>query len=220
MRVIIMADGKGSRWGQHTGKTKHFIEIDGEPILERTVRLLRERGVDDIFITTHYDFYAQAGAQLYAPENNDEEIDKFLAPHPIWKGETLMLYGDCYFTEEAINTILSVPCRRFVFFGRYQGSELTGKRYGEIFALKFKDHDLIKGACQEIRDNLDDERYGRGAAWTLYRLLTGVPLLKHELNGSFVEINDLTDDFDTPKDLEAWLKGRELSTAPSTLPHQ
>ena len=34
-----MADGEGKRWGNYLGIPKHLIEIDGEPIIKRTVRL-------------------------------------------------------------------------------------------------------------------------------------------------------------------------------------
>ena len=64
MRFVIMADGQGTRWNNYMGIPKHLIEIDGEPIIARTVRLLneiaKERGEDaDVIITSHdarYDF--------------------------------------------------------------------------------------------------------------------------------------------------------------------
>lgn len=42
MKYIIMADGKGTRWNNFNNIPKHFIEIDGEKIIFRTVRLLNE----------------------------------------------------------------------------------------------------------------------------------------------------------------------------------
>ena len=43
MKYIIMADGKGTRWNNYNDIPKHFIKMDGETLLERTVRLLREK---------------------------------------------------------------------------------------------------------------------------------------------------------------------------------
>ena len=51
MKYIIMADVDGKRWNNYIGIPKHLIEINGEPILARTVRLLKENGIDDIVIT-------------------------------------------------------------------------------------------------------------------------------------------------------------------------
>ena len=42
MKYIIMADGKGKRWNYYNDIPKHLIEIDGETLLERTVRLLKK----------------------------------------------------------------------------------------------------------------------------------------------------------------------------------
>lgn len=42
MKYIIMADGGGTRWNNYMGIPKHLVEIDGEPLLGHTVRLLRE----------------------------------------------------------------------------------------------------------------------------------------------------------------------------------
>ena len=46
MKYIIMADGKGTRWQNYNDIPKHFIEINGEKIIERTVRLLRDNSKD------------------------------------------------------------------------------------------------------------------------------------------------------------------------------
>lgn len=47
MKYIIMADGEGKRWGNYKGVPKHLITVEGETILERTIRLLRGRGIAD-----------------------------------------------------------------------------------------------------------------------------------------------------------------------------
>ena len=52
MKYYILANGDGKRWGNYMGVPKQLLEIDGETILHRMVRLLREEGVpkEDIFI--------------------------------------------------------------------------------------------------------------------------------------------------------------------------
>lgn len=51
MKYVIMAAGEGKRWNNFLGVPKHLIEINGETLLERTTRLLKENGVDDFVIT-------------------------------------------------------------------------------------------------------------------------------------------------------------------------
>ena len=51
MNYYILANGEGKRWGNYKGVPKHLIEIDGETLIDRTVRLLakyRRKGEDII----------------------------------------------------------------------------------------------------------------------------------------------------------------------------
>ena len=71
MRYIIMADGKGTRWQNYNDIPKHFIEIGGETLLGRTVRLLNEGDeAADVIITSHDPRYEVPGARRYEPLNN------------------------------------------------------------------------------------------------------------------------------------------------------
>jgi len=55
MQAIIMAAGFGSRIAKITGGLpKSFLEINGEKLVERAIRLLRERDITDITVVTGY----------------------------------------------------------------------------------------------------------------------------------------------------------------------
>lgn len=54
MRVFITAYGESTRWNNYLGVPKHLIPIDDEPLIHRTVRLLKENGFDDIVIIGDY----------------------------------------------------------------------------------------------------------------------------------------------------------------------
>ena len=43
MRIVILCAGDATRWGGYLGLPKHLVPIHGEPLLHRTVRLLRTR---------------------------------------------------------------------------------------------------------------------------------------------------------------------------------
>ena len=50
--AVVLAAGKGARLG---GRAKGLIEIDGEPLLLRALRVLSEVGVDEVVVVTgHY----------------------------------------------------------------------------------------------------------------------------------------------------------------------
>ena len=49
---VVLAAGAGSRLG---GRAKGLIEIKGEPLIQRSLRVLREAGVDELVVVTgHY----------------------------------------------------------------------------------------------------------------------------------------------------------------------
>ena len=79
-------------------------------------------------------------ALLEPPHGPDDfcDTDKFLSAESRWSdvGQTVILYGDVFFTEAAMATILSHtgPHR---FFGRRERSYFTGRPWREMFALSF-----------------------------------------------------------------------------------
>lgn len=232
MRVIIMADGKGTRWNNFGNCYKQMVEVDGEKLLHRTVRLLKEAGIEDIWITSHDPDYDVPGTTRYEPQNNEFEIDKFCACEEIWGDDVVFLWGDTYFTKEALQTILTKPVQSvphgtagkgFLFFGRYGGSDITGKVWGEIFGLHVTDIDLFLHDLEYVKDQYLRGIMGRCGTWALYRVMVAIPSISddygnlllygpsfHVLRGNFVEIDDSTEDFDLPEDYITWLEKRTV----------
>lgn len=213
-----MCDGRSMRWyaeiqEQYWGKSfKQLVEVDGEPILHRTVRLLKENGVEDIWITSHNPVHEVKGAQRYEPPNNEYEIDKFYASVHLWNkdgGDTIFVYGDVFFTEEAMKKIINTKPEDFVFFGRFHQSYYTGHG-GEIFAVRVHLHDFFQECCLWVRQNyINTKGSVRCGAWELYRCMNGIRDERigiHIPYGHFVGIDDFTDDFDTPSHFEEWLR--------------
>ena len=46
---VVLAAGAGSRLG---GRAKGLIEIEGERLIQRSLRVLREAGVDELVVVT------------------------------------------------------------------------------------------------------------------------------------------------------------------------
>ena len=64
MKYVIMADGKGSRWNNFMGHSKHRIRIEGETLIERTVRLVHEYDKSaEVIITSHDVSLSVVGAE-------------------------------------------------------------------------------------------------------------------------------------------------------------
>jgi hypothetical protein len=215
MRAIIMADGKAIRWYANIQKkywgniSKQLVEVDGEAILHRTVRLLKENNINDIKITSHEPAHEVEGATRAEPDIN---IDKFAASKPIWNFEeiTLFLYGDVFYTDEAMKTIVEFPVDKFLFFGRFGQSALTGHG-DEIFAVKISGKEAHKKFLEAALMIYvwKELGYGKNSAWEIYRYLNGArppEVYIHSRYPNFVDILDFTDDFDTPEIYEHWLE--------------
>jgi len=55
MRAIILAAGMGTRLRPLTNDTpKSLVKVAGEPMAERQIRFLKEKGIDDIIVVTGY----------------------------------------------------------------------------------------------------------------------------------------------------------------------
>lgn len=205
MRVIILADGHATRWESEI--PKHLIPINGEPLLHRTVRLLEERGLADLWITTHNPNYHVEDVAIYAPENNIYKLDQFYACHPLWRhcpSTIIFLYGDVYFSEACIDSVIHTPCTDFLYFQRTKGSAITGKPWKEGFAMKIADRELFFKALDELRTqraagNIQDSNH------QVQGYLEGLGMGEYRGIGPHgIEINDETDDFDFVTDIQRW----------------
>ena len=65
MKYIIMCGGNYTRFE----KPKQLTEIDGEPLVARTIRLLREAGVEDIAISSNDARFEAFGLPVLHHEN-------------------------------------------------------------------------------------------------------------------------------------------------------
>ena len=215
MRAIIIAAGDATRWGNYLGVPKHLIPVDGEPIAERTIRLLKEQGVSDIFLVgLDSDLYRLEGSKLYVAKKTLEYAgaDKFLSSQELWntEGRTITLFGDVFFTEQAIDKIVNDTNKAWTVYGRPTSSVITGKRYGEIFAHSFYPTDISRHREKlfYIIDLFNKKIIDRCIGWEHYRAMQGIvgeDIKKHKIYKEITIINDWTEDFDHPNDFDNFM---------------
>lgn len=220
-RALILAAGEATRWNNYLNTPKHLIEIEGERLLDRTIRLLKERGIKDIHtvVKNVSMAYYNPGAEQYVAQIDYEtnaDADKFLSSRELWNkdGRTIVLYGDCYFTEEAMDTIVSHAKKEWTLFCRPDASKITGTPWGECFAISLypEDHERMEKRLHYIAELWKTGVITRCGGWELYRAMTGREGKKvrrpHTMTTNYVKVDDWTDDFDYPQDLDNWLKHR------------
>lgn len=192
MKYIIMADGKGKRWKNHNGVPKHFAEIGGEAIIERTVRLLRKMDpVSEIIITSHDPGYELEGTVRHEPKNNVLEIDRFT--EELIENEICFLYGDTYYSEDSLKTIIERTIGEITFFGNHKS----------IVAIKVKDGDLFKKHVEIVKGKYLAGQIDVCVGWQVYQSYVGIEIgRKKVINGSFINVFEEAFDVNTPKDYE------------------
>ena len=215
-RVLLICAGRAERWGLHLGVPKHLIEIEGERLIDRAVRLVQERQKAEIVIVAFDPAYDVPGTTRFAPEHGPErfnDTDKFLSSHSLWSpdDQTLILYGDVFFSERGMDEIAAYQGGA-AFFGRCDRSVYTGCAWGELFALSFPvgDQGRLLEEMRAVQRALVRGDIERGGGWEVYRRMQGLPLtlFPNETRGGFIEIDDFTEDFDTPDDYWRWMRHR------------
>lgn len=176
-RFIIMADGKMTRWNNHL-VPKHLLPVHGEPILLRTVRLVQARAPGaEVIITSHNPAYEVPGAVRYEPKSNSCEIDRFT-----WElidDDVCFLYGDVYYTEQAIRQIAEMQAADLGFAGNDT----------EIFAVVVGSGAYQKDCIRKLK-----ERDPACRGWQLYEMA------REDRRAEICRIEDETTGFNTEEE--------------------
>lgn len=189
---------------------RQLIEINGEKLIQRTIRLLKENGIKDIIVTSHDKRFDNLGAVRYEPLYNDykpkENKGYWLSAFPIeLLNEPLtFLLGDVYYSENAIKTIVKTKTASILFFctSKKDGySDKYIKHHDEPLGFKVEDYNLFKNSIYEVKKLKDLGKTNREPiTWELYRFINKIDVNKHELKDNYLAINDESCDIDTEKD--------------------
>ena len=189
MKYIIMADGKGTRWQNYNDIPKHFIEINGETLLARTVRLLRQGDPGcEVIITSHDTRYEVEGATRYEPVNNHLEIDRFT--EELIADNVCFLYGDTYYSEDAADIIINTEAEDILFFGNQRS----------IVAVKVADGELFRSHVDRVRQLFIEGKIEKCIGWQVYQSFTGLPFGEKKIESKYIILEDSTEDFNSPED--------------------
>jgi len=185
-RVLVVAQGNATRF-----PGKHFSPINGEPLLQRTMRLCRAFTSSEIIVIGwDTDPFKSLKTPLHTLSNPGHGLlDGIWAARSLWEDYTTLLLGDVVFSTAALQQCLHP--REFAFFGRIGPSTYTSSPWGELFALSMgpRAQQLV---IETIRDpEVRQKREGR--LWGLFDVLGP--------QAQWFSIDDWTDDVDTPDEL-------------------
>ena len=112
MRAIILGAGSGSRMGQHTKDIpKVLLDINGKSILERQISLLREHGVNEIFVVTGYKrekHILKDIEYIFNPRYSEtEQLASMMVARTKISDDVLVIFGDIVFDGQILQQILA-----------------------------------------------------------------------------------------------------------------
>ena len=205
MKYIIMAGGTYTKWDT----PRQLLKIDGEMIIERTIRLLKENGVKDIAISTQNPIFEQFGLPILRHKNeynangyNDftgNWNDAFYLMHE----PVCYIFGDVVFSPEAIKTIVETETEDIEFFASAPPfSEHYYKDSAEPFAVKVVNNERFEWAIHQTNFWYQLGKFNRKPImWELWQVIKGTPLNEIDYT-NYTVINDYTCDVDEPEDIE------------------
>lgn len=225
MKYIIMAGGHYDKFK----KPKQLLQVNGEVIIERIIRLLRENGISDIAISTNNPAFDYIDVSKLRDEDNQFEYwgkdetkksnKSWLKAYYLLEEPVCYLHGDVYFSDEAIKTIVKTQVKDTIFFCTYDKwdgpKHIKSSGGREPFAYKVQNYKLFNKAIKELLQMIDDGKFTGfpPCAWTVYRYINGLDLALNakwygdfndifKTKGDYIVINDYTNDVDDIKDVE------------------
>lgn len=215
MRVIILADTNNV---EPFEIPRQLCEINGERIIDRIVRQVKDNKRRSIYITSHDERFDIAGTKRYEHDNswngeanNGIWLDAF--PLDIIVEDTVILYGDCWYTDEAIKTMLSYKGTNNHFFCtniRQFKSPYYFKKHDEPLGWYIGNAEAFKDAVNELKD-LQKDAETVFASWQVFRYINGIDLYTHEYpEDGYTTINDGSTDVDNVQDIELIERSRKL----------
>ena len=204
MKYIIMCGGTYKRWET----PRQLTEVCGEPLVARTIRLLKEAGISDIAISSNNSVFEQFGVPVlkhdnryvgYGSRNNGRWTDAFYPTEE----PTCYLFGDVVYSPEAIRIIIETETDDIEFFASSPpfAPEYI-KPWAEPFALKVVNTEHLKHAICITKQYADMGLFYRHPImWELWQVIQATPL-NHIDYGNYTVINDYTCDVDCAEDIE------------------
>ena len=203
MQYIIMCGGDYRVWDT----PKQLTEIHGEPIVARTIRLLRASGVKDIAISSNFDGFDAFGVPVLH-HDNDYYVRKYNDYDGYWCNSfyitgkpTCYVFGDVIFSPAAIQTIVETETDDIMLFGsKAPFSPEYSKPYIEPFAFKVQDPAVLDWTIKEVK-RLDriGAFYRKPIAWEFWNVAMGGD--PNNINPNYIAINDYTCDIDSPDEI-------------------
>ena len=202
--IIIMCGGVYDNFKQHKALTK----INGERLVDRTIRLLKQNGINDIYVSAtdpnFIDYKVLKHDNTYKYEDGNVSGYWVDAYYPTDK-PCIYLHGDVYYSEDAIKKILNYNPKVNTMIGNQWALNENHDKVGEPFGWIVVDQKKFRDAINKCKQLQDEGKIDRGYAisWELYEVLNGYDINDFIITeDTYLSINDETIDIDDPSQIE------------------
>ena len=191
MKYVLMA-------GTSYEPPRQLTKINGEVLIERTIRLLQKNGVEDICVTSMDPRFDKYNRMAY--DSSGLWVNCF----PPIDGSACYIMADVYFSPKAIKKIVETETDSIEFFASGEPfADNYPKRWAEPFAFKVVDNDSFRAAVEKTKELYAQGYLRRCLAWELWQVIKNTELNHIEQN--YTLINDYSCDIDYPEDADQWL---------------
>ena len=211
-KFYILANGEGTRWNNYKGVAKQLVEVDGETILHRMIRLLREEGIEKENIVICGKLTDPEATTVLTKSKTKREVFEEVAN--LAQGTFVILYGDCYYTKAIIHEIVNRPIKKYDEFFCNFPNPWTGCPWPEGYAHRCSDWEWWRDTMHEI--NTNPKLINTPKDWYIHWWLLGVrdERINTPPEQFFNPDHDIfwldeTDDFDFPEDYDRFLELHE-----------
>ena len=203
-KIIIMCGGEYCNFENH----KALSIINGESLVERTIRLLKENGITEYYISSNNPIFKKYGEVLEHNNSYNENNEN----HGYWVDAyyptdepTIYLHGDVYYSENAIKKILNLNPKVNTMIGNQYALNKEHIKVGEPFGWIIVNQKSFREAIDKCKKLQDEGKIDRGIAiaWELYEVLTGRDINDFIITeDTYLSISDETIDIDAPYQIE------------------
>lgn len=174
--AVILAAGRGARLKPYTDNyPKGFVKINGETLIERSVRLLRAAGIQRILVGVGYkaEMYEALARDLDIELYHNTEYSSSESYYTLYlakdllESDFLLLESDLLYNSQALESILDSP-----YANTFLASGFTNS--GDEVYLKANERDEVTAMSQEpaARVEATGELVGISKlAWPFFRAL-------------------------------------------------
>lgn len=206
MKYIIMCGGEYAE-----PIPKQLFKVNGEELTARTIRLLKQEGIEDISISSNNPVFDKFGIPRLEHVNTfelaeDGEVSGLWvdAFYPLDE-PACYVFGDVLFSDKAIHKIVTTETNDVEFFASAPPfGPGYPKPWAEPFAFKVVNQEHFREAIKKTKELNEQGKFARHpVSWELWQVIKNTPINCIDFS-NYTAINDYTCDIDHENQIAQW----------------